>query len=154
MDKLADSALLKLYLNIQDSITPDTPEHEGSVSVKTPLVSLKSSVIAELFPDDGQANNTLLYGNIRVNKKVHDCWLADLKKRRYMVKLPKLTEADIKLWQPVDKSWKQIDPYLDLDDIGDIDNTTANQKFKTVVSHLKSNHTLQSRKPKEPFGSA
>ena len=56
MDKLADSTLLKLYLNIQDSITPDTPEHEGSVSVKTPLVLLKSSVIAELFPDDGQVN--------------------------------------------------------------------------------------------------
>ena len=62
--------------------------------------------------------DVLLYGNIRVNKKVHDCWLADLKKRRYMVKLPKLTEADIELWQPVDKSWKQIDPYLDLYDIG------------------------------------
>ena len=95
----------------------------------------------------------LLYGNIRVNRKVWDCWLANLKKRSYVVKLPKLMDADIKLWQPVDESWKQIDPYLDLEDIGDTDINSTNQTSETVVSHFKSNYTLRTRKSKDPVGS-
>ena len=82
--------------------------------------------------------DVLLYGNIRVNKKVRDCWLANLKKRCYVVKIPKLTETDIQLWQPVDESWKQIDPYPDLEDIEDTDKNIANQDSTATVSNFKS----------------
>ena len=89
-----------------------------------------------------------LYGNIKVNKKVRDCWLENLKKRKYVVKLPKLTDADINLWQPIDESWKQIDPYSKLEDIGGINTDTNTLPSNNTVSHLKSSYTLWSRKPK------
>ena len=59
------------------------------------------------------------YGSIKVNKNVHDCCLADIKKQNYVVKLPKLSNVDIELWHYPDESWKQIDPYSDLEDIGE-----------------------------------
>ena len=90
----------------------------------------------------------ILYGNIKVNKKVRDCWLENLKKRKYVVKLPKLMDADINLWQPIDESWKQINPHSDLEDIGKNDTDTNTLPSNNTVSHLKSSYTLRSRKPK------
>ena len=59
-----------------------------------------------------------------------------------MVKLPKLTDADINLWQPIDESWKQIDPYSDLEDIGKRDTDTNTLPSSKPVSHLKPSYTL------------
>ena len=69
---------------------------------------------------------------------MRDCWLEDLKKRKYVVKPLKLKDADIKLWQPIDETWKQINPYSGLEDIGENDTDTNNLPSNTSVSHLKS----------------
>ena len=39
--KLADSALLKLYLNIQDRSTTDIPEHDSSIKMELPNTEVK-----------------------------------------------------------------------------------------------------------------
>ena len=123
-----------------------------TLATKSHIAELENySAATEMLNISGN-ENVILYRNIKVNKKVHDCWLEDLKKRKYVVKLPKLKDVDIKLWQLVDESWKQINPYSDLEDIGENDTDTNILPSNNIVSYLKSTYTLRSRMPKNYAG--
>ena len=63
-------------------------------------------------------------GNNTIERGIHDYWLKDVSHRKYEVQLLKLTDQEISLW---DKSvrpdaWKDIDPYSDLEDVGNTSN--------------------------------
>ena len=65
------------------------------------------------------AKQVSLYGNINVDKKACDLWLSDVHKRKYVVMIPKLSEQQIDLLCNKQPSWMSIDPYSDLEDVGD-----------------------------------
>ena len=65
------------------------------------------------------AKQVSLYGNINVDKEARDLWLSDVHKRKYVVTIPKLSEQQIDLLCNKQPSWMSIDPYSDLEDVGD-----------------------------------
>ena len=81
-------------------------------------------------------------GNTEVQKQVHEYWLKDIPKRKYVVQLQKLSKREISLWDKSEKvdAWKDIDPYSDLEDMGNSDHPTSDDgvtsEEKLNVYHL------------------
>ena len=61
-----------------------------------------------------------LHNNVAVDKEVHDYWIKQLYTHKYKVQIPKLTQNDIDNYNKVlVETWRDIDPYSDLEDVGD-----------------------------------
>ena len=100
--------------------------------------------------DIGLTTQITVYENMKVDREVHKIWLHQAQTRKYSVSLPVLSAECIRLWcdpRSLDR-WKEIDPYLDLEDVG-----SSNDKTKDSVKPLSPNisptvkYKLHIRKP-------
>ena len=90
-----------------------------------------------------------VYENMKVDLEVHKYWMQQAHTHKYSVPLPKLSAESILLWtdpRSVDR-WKDIDPYLDLEDVSsDKANETPETPSVPVSPLVK--YMLRIRKPK------
>ena len=66
-----------------------------------------------------------LYDHVKVHLKIKDIWIQQVYLHDYTVPLNKLSEQEISSWnKTTSESWKDIDPYSSLEDVG---NTTLDE---------------------------
>ena len=95
-----------------------------------------------------KAIQVTLYDKFTIDKEARDLWLKDVKKKKYVVSLPKLTDEEIDVLCNKEPSWKALDPYSDLEDVG-----TTSHDEEPVTDTQSQPYSLRKRNVTEPKSS-
>ena len=122
------------------------------MNTATKVIELRNFTLTlvETDEDSGRSMQITVYENMKVDQEVHKYWLHQAHTRKYSVSLPVLSAESIHLWcdpRSLDR-WKEIDPYLDLEDVGsNCDKTEDSEKLLSPSSSPTVKYKLHVRKP-------
>ena len=120
-----------------------------SMNMATKVIELRNftPILVETDVDIGHSTQITVYENMKVDREVHKYWLHQAQTRKYSVSLPILSAEYIRLWcdpRSLDR-WKEIDPYSDLEDIGDKTEDSEKPLSPSISPTVK--YKLRVRKP-------
>ena len=131
------------------------PEIKYPCSMRLPSNMLCAGYVAELQrikycnkTPVKKAAQVTLYDHVKVNTVIKEYWIKEVNKSCYSISLPKLTALEIDHWSgPIKNSdsWRDIDPYSSLEDVGDTTSDEVEQDTRNCPKSDSDAHDIRAR---------